>query len=246
MGQNTRSQAYTISSATPPREYSDFEARIWPRVADTSPRNSQEGATGKGAKRANTDDDVQHACDSGLEARRCSNGSICHFRLTSRNCELTLREGLMCRSQPSCNRPRPTYSSRDNGRFFLKIYTIARAVLFPPGLISRERVNLLQTKHLRTERSALCCSGHSSIASSSLIQFTVFARGKTRWTSSWVNFCCSSRNGKWPECSNDKSLLRTLDSLGVLPNQRRWAPWIVSSFKEEDRCAEVRAELSKI
>jgi hypothetical protein len=43
----------------------------------------------------------------------------------------------------------------------------------------------------------------------------------------------------------DEPLLRTLDSLGVLPNQRRWAPWIVSSFKEEDRCAEVRAELSK-
>jgi len=44
----------------------------------------------------------------------------------------------------------------------------------------------------------------------------------------------------------DESLLRSLDSLGVLPNQRRRTPWIVSSFKEEDRCAEVEAEFIKI
>jgi len=53
MSATPRSRAYTISSATPPREYSDFEARILVRVADTSPRSNQEGATGNGANRAN-------------------------------------------------------------------------------------------------------------------------------------------------------------------------------------------------
>src|SRR5215469_13229714 len=53
MSATPRSQAYTISSATPPREYSDFKARILVRVADTSPRSNQEGATGNGANRAN-------------------------------------------------------------------------------------------------------------------------------------------------------------------------------------------------
>ena len=47
------SQAYTISSAAPPREYSDFEAMIFSAVAASSPRVSQEGATANGANTAN-------------------------------------------------------------------------------------------------------------------------------------------------------------------------------------------------
>src|SRR6266853_36634 len=46
------SQAYTISSAAPPREYSAFEARILAAVAATSPGISPEGGTGNGANTA--------------------------------------------------------------------------------------------------------------------------------------------------------------------------------------------------
>ena len=152
MGQNTRSQAYTISSATPPREYSDFEARILVRVADTSPRRSQEGATGNGANRANAM--MMTYKTPAILALRRGDVSTVPFAIFGSLCGIvnsTLRDELTCCSQPSCNRPRRPYSSRDNGRFLLKIYTIAHAVLCPPLLISRERFDLLQTKHLRAE-----------------------------------------------------------------------------------------------
>src|SRR5215471_7586015 len=48
------SQAYTISSAAPPREYRNFEPAIFAAVAVTSLRISPEGATGNGANTANT------------------------------------------------------------------------------------------------------------------------------------------------------------------------------------------------
>src|SRR6516164_8585074 len=124
MGQNTRSQAYTISSATPPREYSDFEARILVRAADTSPRTNQEGATGNGANRANAMM-MTYKTPAILALRRgdLSTVPFAIFGSLRGIVNSTLRDELTCCSQPSCSRPRRPYSSRDNGRFLLKIYT---------------------------------------------------------------------------------------------------------------------------
>src|SRR6516162_1241548 len=89
MSATPRSQAYTISSATPPREYSDFEARILVRVADTSPRSNQEGATGNGANRANAMM-MTYKTPAILALRRGDLLTVpfAIFRLAPRNCEL--------------------------------------------------------------------------------------------------------------------------------------------------------------